>query len=111
MRRIIYRRGTSCGSVYRIQDIVWFIIGIIQTLLVLRFIFLAFSARSVSITGLIYSLSEPFVAPFAGIFGILNSRIGFIDLSTLVAIFMYIVIGWILEALISILFSPRNIRC
>lgn len=106
-----YHRGASCDTVYRIQNIVWFIISIIELLLVFRFIFLALGARLVPFTAFIYSLSEPFIAPFSGIFRLFDSRIGLVDTSTLVAIIMYLIVGWITEVLVSILFSPRNMRC
>lgn len=60
----------TTSSIILAQRIIWFIVGVINTLIGLRFVLLLFGAnRDVPFTDFIYSISEPFVAPFIGMFG------------------------------------------
>lgn len=53
-----------------IAGIIYFIGGLIEAVIALRFIFELFGANPASqFVNLIYSWSTPFVSPFAGIFG------------------------------------------
>jgi YggT family protein len=106
-----YSAGSNCSTVYKGKDIVWFVIGIIELLLVLRFVLMLFGARLVSITDLIYALSNPFVAPFTGIFRAVATGPGVLDISAIVAMLVYLFIGWGIAALISLVLSPLGRRC
>lgn len=106
-----YRTGTSCAGVYRGQDIIWLIVGIIELLLVVRFVLLLFGARLVPITNLVYSLSSLFIAPFEGIFKTIAFGLGVLDISVIVAMLVYSFIGWGVAALISLVLSPLGRRC
>lgn len=76
----------------------------IVALLALRFILLLFGATPINdIANTIYALSEPFVAPFYGLFGIIDVATGtgsIIDASTLFAMAVYGLIGWALVRMI-----------
>jgi|GEM_PF-4271817 len=105
------RTGDSCSAVYRGQEIAWFIVGVIELLLVLRFVLMLFGARLVPVTDLIYGLSNPIVAPFEGIFRTMSSGPGVLDISAIVAMLVYMFIGWGIAALISLILSPLGRRC
>ena len=84
----------SMSGVVLAQRIIWFIIGVINTLIGLRFILLLFGAnRDVPFTDFIYSISEPLVAPFAGIFGQPEYGKAVLELSSLFAMLIYTLIG------------------
>ena len=58
----------------RIEDVVWFILFVIVAILVVRFFLLLFGARTgVPFVDFWYNISAPLVAPFAGMFGNLET--------------------------------------
>lgn len=85
------------------QRIVWFIAGLITVLIALRFVFLLLGAnRDAGFTDFIYSLSEPFVAPFNGIFGEPVYGTSVFEVSSLLAIVIYLLIAWGIAKLLTI---------
>lgn len=96
-------RSSQVSSAVIAQRIVWFIIGLINILIALRFIFLLLGAnRSAGFTDFIYSLSAPFVAPFTGIFGEPVYGESVFEISSLLAILIYTLIGWGIAKLITL---------
>jgi hypothetical protein len=95
---------TTQPTSYIVARIIWFVAGIIITLLALRFVFMLLGAnRGNGIVDLIYTLSYPLAAPFFGIFNY-TSRYGIsqFEVSTLVAIALYALIAWGLARLVTI---------
>lgn len=92
----------------KINQVVWFITGLINIIIALRFIMLLLGANAVSIVGLVYNLSYPFVVPFYGIFG--QPRIGesYFETASLVAILVYTLIAYLITSLLSIM-SKRTV--
>jgi len=85
------------------QRIIWFIAGLISTIIALRFIFLLLGAnRDAAFTDFIYSLSAPFVAPFVGIFGEPVYGTAVFEISSLLAIVIYLLIAWGIAKLLTI---------
>ena len=84
--------------------IISFIVGIIQLILILRFIFQLFNANEgAAFAQLIYGLSQPLLLPLAAIFPNIELANGFvIELSTIVAIIVYGVVGMLLKRLFSV---------
>lgn len=84
----------SISGVVLAQRIIWFIIGVINTIIGLRFVLLLFGAnRDVPFTDFIYRISEPLVAPFAGMFGQPVYGRAVFELSSLFAMLIYTLIG------------------
>ena len=91
-------------SIFRISEIIWTILAIIELLLGFRITLRALGADPTSgFATLIYSLSYPFAAPF---FGILNTDYGtegnIFEWSTIIAAAVYVVIAYGLIHLISL---------
>ena len=84
--------------------VVWFIAGVIITLLAIRFVFILLGAsHSSPFVDFIYNLSYPFAAPFFGIFGYtLRYGVSRVELSTLVAMGIYALVAWGIARLITI---------
>jgi uncharacterized protein YggT (Ycf19 family) len=80
-----------------IRRAVWLLFGVLLALIAIRFVFLALGANEGNvIVDAIYGVTEPFVAPFRGIFNFDEVRpIGesVLDVAALVAI-----VGWALVA-------------
>jgi hypothetical protein len=84
--------------------IVWFIAGVILTLLALRFLFALLGANPASgFTSFIYSITAPLVAPFFGVFGydFVAGQSRF-ETFTLLAIAIYALIAYGISRLLTI---------
>ena len=84
--------------------IVWFIAGVLLTLLAFRFVLVLLGANaSNGFVNFIYSASHPFAAPFFGIFGYsLTYGVSRVELSTLLAMVVYAVVAYGIARLLTI---------
>lgn len=87
---------------------VWYIVGIINILLLLRIIFHLFGARSAGFTDFLYAITGPFVAPFRGIFASPSIEGSYFDTASLVAIVIYALLGWLVVGLINLITRPTD---
>ncbi|MES2630749.1 MAG: YggT family protein [Patescibacteria group bacterium] len=87
-------RSVKTPGVILAQRIIWFIVGLINILLVTRFTLLALGANpSAGFVDFIYGITNVLVAPFVGIFGEpVYGRFMF-DWSSIVAIIVYSLIA------------------
>lgn len=94
------------GSLYRAKQVLWLIVGVLVTLIALRFVLLLLGANVNTGFGLlILSLTQPFVAPFLPLFGEQQSRV---ELSDLIAIAVYLLVGWGISKVLEIVLAPRT---
>lgn len=94
VRRQTVARSSQMSPVVMLQRLVWLIVGFINVIIALRFVFLLLGAnRDAAFTDMIYSLSEPLVAPFSGIFGEPVYGQSVFEVSSLLAIVIYTLIG------------------
>jgi YGGT family len=97
---VIDPAGEKAASVDWLSRIIWFLVGLMSILLLIRFVLLASGAdESAGFSQLIYSLTGWMVAPFAGLFGRSvtypgAAGTGVIEFESLVAIVVYMLIGW-----------------
>jgi hypothetical protein len=100
----------ATSAVFKLADIVWFIIGLIQLLLGLRLILLFLGASSASpFVSFIYDLSSAFVAPFSGIFPSTNLGGFVVEWASIIAMIAYSIIGWIITKLLSLALPTRTV--
>jgi len=101
--RNIKRRGGD-SSLSKAQQIVYVITGLLTGLLGLRVILSLLGAnRGNGFADLIYGVSYPFVAPFFGLFGKNFQRgVGRLEVETLFAIVVYLLIGWAIISILSV---------
>lgn len=94
-RETVSQRTSTPGSVI-FKRVVWYITGIIIALLALRLVLLLLAANnSAGFVEFVYSLSGIFAAPFFGIFNYQPAYGQFtFEISTVVAIVVYALIGW-----------------
>src|SRR5262249_26581518 len=87
-----------------VNSLVWFLVGLVIALLAIRFVLAMVGADpQTGFAALIYGLSSPFRAPFAGLLGqpityagaVAAGRLEFEDL---VAMLVYALVGWLLTA-------------
>ena len=94
-RQTVSETSAAPGSVVA-QRVVWYIVGFIVALLALRLILQLLGANpGNAFVDLVYGLSGIFAAPFFGMFSYTPSYgVSFFEVSTLVAILIYSLIGW-----------------
>jgi hypothetical protein len=87
----------------RAEQAVWLVAGVVDALLVIRFLFKLLGASTqASFVTFIYDLSQVFVAPFHGIFNTAASGSNVFEPESLVAIAIYSLIGWGLASLVRV---------
>jgi hypothetical protein len=87
---------------------IYFILGVVEVVLGLRFIFRLFGAsQGNNFIVFLYNLSHVFVGPFNGIFNdqTIGTRSVF-ELSTIIAMLIYALIAWGLVSLCRVIFTP-----
>ncbi len=101
-RRTVARNAPTSGVVVA-QRIVWFIVGVVDAIIALRFILLLLGAnREAGFTDFIYSVSAPLVSPFIGIFGQPTYGQSVFEISSVLAVLVYTLIGWGIAKLLTI---------
>jgi uncharacterized protein YggT (Ycf19 family) len=108
--QLVDNTSNQLDSTSTIARIVWFIGGLLAVLLAFRFVFILLGANaSNGFVNFIYAVSHPFAAPFFGIFGYkqVYGEAKF-ELSTLVAIFVYLLVAYGIAKLITIR-KPRQV--
>ena len=90
-----------------ITDAIWLIVSVVLILLALRFALLLLGAnQSAGFTQFIYNVTAPFMAPFVAVFGKAQIDRSVFDWSTLLAMIVYALIGWLLVSLVAAV-TPR----
>lgn len=87
-------------GVRKFEDIIWFIVGIIAVIIIVRFVLLLFGARTgVPFVDFWYGLSAPLIAPFAGMFGNIDTYNVYtgmrVELESPVALIIYSLLGYL----------------
>jgi uncharacterized protein YggT (Ycf19 family) len=96
---------------YRAVQITWFVVGLIDVLIGLRFVLkLTGASPQAEFVRLMYAISRPFVAPFRGIFPDSGQGFYVFEPSSLVAVAVYLLLGWGIVTLVKILTTPRGAR-
>ena len=101
-------RSTQLSGIAIVQRIIWFIVGVIDVLIAIRFALLLLGAnQSAGFVDFIYGITSIFVAPFVGIFGEPTYGQFMFEWSSLLAIAVYTLIAWGAVKLIT-LTRPRD---
>lgn len=79
---------------------VWFVLGIVNALLAIRFILRALAANpAAGFTNFIYNITHPLVAPFLGVIRSTTSGGAVIEWSTILAMIIYWLLAWAIASL------------
>ena len=97
-------------KIFKYEQVLWFVIGTIISLLGLRFIFRLVAVNPENLfAAFLYNLTDLFLFPFADIASEPQAGGMVFEVSTLIAMLVYGMFGWALERLIYILFyKPRG---
>ena len=89
--------------IFRAYQIIWYILGVVEILLVFRILFKALGANPTGFVSFIYNLSDPLALPFAGIFQITVAKTNLIEWSTFVAMAVYAIVAYGVVKLIQLI--------
>ncbi len=85
----------STKPLYRGTQVVWYIVGLIEVLLMFRFALKLLGANAgAGFTHFIYSVTRPMAAPFLSVFRISRVEGSVFEWTTILAMFVYWLIGW-----------------
>jgi uncharacterized protein YggT (Ycf19 family) len=97
-------------ATFKATQLIWLFLGILEALLALRFIFKLVGVNEANtFATFLYGLTGIFLAPFSSLTGAPSTAGMTFEFSTLIAMFVYAMIGWALERLVYVLFyRPRG---
>jgi len=94
---------------YKLIQAVYLIFGVIEALLLIRFVLRALGANpQAGFAQFIYGITAVLVAPFVGLFGTPQSGGSALELSTLVALVVYPLLGWLIAKLLWLALGERR---
>ena len=100
-------------TIFRFNQVIWYILGLVEVLLVFRVVLKALGANPFSgFANLIYSITTPLTAPFSGILGISTTGNSTIEWSTIIAAIVYVCVAWGLVYLLNLIYpiSPKDVE-
>ena len=100
-------------TIFRFNQIIWYILGFIEVVLVFRIILKMLGANPFTgFTSLIYTITNPFAAPFVGVVGSSITGNSVIEWSTIIAAMVYICIAWGLVYLLDLIYpiTPKDVE-
>ena len=91
-------------SSYKLVQGIWLLFGIVVGILAIRFILKLLGANEAAgFASLIYGASAPFVAPFSNLFANPGSGGSVLELTTMVAIIVFMLVAWLIARVIWLL--------
>ncbi len=85
----------------RVAQVIYYILGVVETILLFRFALLLFGANSANgFVSFIYNLTSPLVAPFQGVFSAPRQSGSVFETATILAMVVYAVIAYIIARLL-----------
>ncbi len=85
----------STQPLYRGTQVVWYLVGLVDLLLVFRFVLKFLGANpTAGFSSFIYTVTQPLAAPFLTVFRISRIEGSVFEWTTLLAAFVYWLIGW-----------------
>lgn len=100
-------------AIFRTYQIIWYVVGVIETLLIFRILLKALGANPRSgFTQLVYALSDPLALPFRGIFPTPVVSGSVFEWSTIIAGLVYLVVAYGLVQLFQMIkpTSPQEVE-
>jgi YggT family protein len=88
----------------KMQQLVYLLFGILNGLLVIRFVLVLFGANPLNtFASFIYDITNPFVAPFRGLFGYSsNTSAAHLEVETIVAVIVYSLLAYVVVRIIGL---------
>src|SRR4030042_158254 len=97
-------------ATFKATQLVWLLLGLLEALIALRVVFKLIAVNAANpFAALLYGVTDIFVAPFASLTGAPAAGGMVLEISSIIAMLVYMLIGWVLERTIYVLFyRPRG---
>jgi YggT family protein len=97
-------------ATFKATQLIWLLLGLLEAALVLRVIFKLVGVNPAnSFATLLYNVTDFFLAPFASLARSPEAGGSVLEVSTVIAIIVYLLIGWALERIVYVFFyRPRG---
>jgi len=97
-------------ATFKATQLIWLLLGLLEAALALRFVFKLIGVNPAnSFATLLYNVTDLFVAPFASLTGAPAAGGMVLEISTVIAMIVYLLIAWALERIVYVLFyRPRG---
>ncbi len=90
----------------RFSQVIWLVIGVVVGLIGIRFVLKLIAANpSAGFSQFVYSVTDVFMAPFAGLTATPSAGGVVLELPAIVAMIVYALLGWLIVRLIWVLFG------
>lgn len=97
---------SSFDPARRATEIIYLVFGIINGLLVIRIVLKLLGANPLAgFSNFIYGITDVFMAPFRNLLPSVGSGQSQLEISALIAIIVYALIGWVIARIVNILYS------
>lgn len=102
-------RGMRVAT-FKATQLIWLFLGLLEVGLALRFVFKLIGVNPGNLfAAFLYGITDLFVAPFATLTGAPAAGGMVLEISTIIAMIVYLLLGWALERIVYVLFyRPRG---
>lgn len=95
----------------KINGIIWLLFGILEALIGMRVILKLLEANPFNgFVNFVYDITYPFLAPFFGIVGTPGAIGSVLEVSSLIAMLVYLFIAWVITSLIRLVMTPSKVK-
>lgn len=97
-------------ATFKATQLIWLLLGLLETALALRVLFKLIAVNAANpFAALLYNVTDFFVAPFASLVGAPTFNGMVLEISTIIAMIVYLLIAWAIERIVYVLFyRPRG---
>jgi YggT family protein len=92
-------------ATFKATQLIWLVLGLLEASIALRVVFKLIGVNAAnSFATLLYNVTNLFVAPFASLTGAPAVGGSVLEISSIIAMIVYLLIGWALERIVYVLF-------
>jgi YggT family protein len=97
-------------ATFKVTQLIWLALGLLEAALALRVVFKLIGVNaSNAFAAFLYAVTDLFVAPFASLTGAPSAGGMVLEISSVIAMIVYLMIAWALERIVYVLFyRPRG---
>ena len=102
-------------NTFKVTQFIWLLLGILEAAIALRVVFKMIAVNAANpFAALLYNVTHFFVAPFASLTGAPAVGGKVLEISSIIAMIVYLLIAWALERIVYVLFyrprGPMSVR-
>jgi YggT family protein len=97
-------------ATFKATQLIWLLLGLLEALIALRVLFKLIAVNAANpFAAFLYAITDIFVAPFASLIGAPAAGGMVLEISSIIAMIVYLLVGWVLVQIVNVLFyRPRG---